>query len=234
MTTPKEDRPGDAGLSLWWGSLDVSSSRLRDLTASLSPEELQRAVGFHRPLDRARFLAARGWLRRVLARELRCAPGDVPIVTGELGKPRLSRSELCFSASRSEGVALYATSWRMDVGVDVEAIEPTADVDRIAAKFFTTAEQRALFALSPAQRLVAFFQCWTRKEAYVKGIGAGLGFPLDTVDVWAGGAQRAIVTGWSIYQVDVAPGFAAAVAGANLDERAPSAPRDLLCTAQSG
>jgi 4'-phosphopantetheinyl transferase len=76
----------------------------------------------------------------------------------------------------------------MDVGVDVELIRADADLDGIAAKFFTRAEQDALASLPPAQRLAASFHCWTRKEAYLKGIGAGLTSPLlRTVDVWAGG-----------------------------------------------
>jgi 4'-phosphopantetheinyl transferase len=115
----------------------------------------------------------------------------------------------------------------MDVGVDVEAIRATADVDGIAARFFSPGEQRALASLPPAQRVAASFQCWTRKEAYVKGIGAGLSFPLGTVDVWVGGRQRAIVSGWSVHQVDVAPGFAAAVAGADLGDWVPNVPRKL-------
>ena len=114
--------------------------------------------------------------------QLRCAPGDVRIVTGDLGKPRLACSDLRFSAARSAGIALYATSWTMEVGVDIEAIRTTADIDGIAARFMSPAEQRALASLPPTQRLAAFFQCWTRKEAYVKGIGTGLSFPLRDVD----------------------------------------------------
>lgn len=227
MNTPSHDRQGTDRLSLWSASLDVSSSDLRGLAASVSREERQRADRFQRPLDRARFLAARGWLRRLLADELLCAPAEVRIFTGQRGKPGLLSSELCFSASRSDGVALYATSWKMNVGVDVEAIKPTADLDGLAARFFSPAERRALSALPPTLRPAAFFDCWTRKEAYVKGIGAGLSFALDTIDTWAGSARRTRMSGWSVHQVDVAPGFAAAVAGENLEDWVPPLPRHL-------
>jgi 4'-phosphopantetheinyl transferase len=115
----------------------------------------------------------------------------------------------------------------MDVGVDVEEIQASADVDGIAARFFSPGEQRALASVAPAQRTAACFQCWTRKEAYGKGTGDGLSFPLRTVDVWAGDRQRTIVSGWSVHQVDLAPGFAAAVAGSDLGEWVPNVPRKL-------
>jgi 4'-phosphopantetheinyl transferase len=227
MSAGTDEAQADAGLALWWAPLDIPATALRGLAACLSPQERRRADRLHRPLDRARFLAARGWLRRLLASRLLCAPGEVRIVTGDGGKPALAGSDLCFSAARSAGIALYATSWRMDVGVDIEAFRATADVDGIAARFFSPAERRALASLPPAQRLAASFQCWTRKEAYVKGIGAGLAFPLRTVDVWAGGRQRVMVSGWSVHQVDVAPGFAAAVAGEGPGAWVPTAPRKL-------
>jgi 4'-phosphopantetheinyl transferase len=222
-----DEAQAGAGLSLWWAPLDISATALRGVSSCLSPEERQRADLFRRSLDRARFLAARGWLRRLLASQLLCAPGEVRIDTGDGGKPMLACSDLRFSAARSAGVALYATSWRMDVGVDVEAIRATANIDGIAARFFSPAEQRALASLPPAQRLAASFQCWTRKEAYVKGIGAGLAFPLRTVDVWAGGRERVTVSGWSVHQVDMAPGFAAAVAGAGTGAWVPKVPQKL-------
>jgi 4'-phosphopantetheinyl transferase len=227
MSVLADEAQADAGLSLWWAPLDISATALRGLASCLSPEERRRADLFHRPLHRARFIAARGWLRRLLASQLLCAPAEVPIVTGDGGKPGLACTDLCFSAARSEAIALYATSRRMHVGVDVEAIRANAEIDAIAAKFFSPAERRALASLPPAQRLAAAFQCWTCKEAYAKGIGAGLTFPLRTVEVWAGGRQRVIVSAWSVHQVDMAGGFAAAVAGDGLGERVPKAPRQL-------
>jgi 4'-phosphopantetheinyl transferase len=115
----------------------------------------------------------------------------------------------------------------MDVGVDIEAIRATTEIDGIAARFMSPAEQCALAAVPPAQRLAALFQCWTRKEAFVKGIGTGLSFPLRDVDVWYGSREPATVSGWSVHQVDVAPGLAAAVAGASLGDWVPAVLRRL-------
>ena len=220
----------DSPVSLWWASLGVSGSALRRLTACLSSDERQRADSFRRRLDRRRFIAARGWLRHLLASQLGCVAGDVPMVTGDRGKPRLACPGLFFSASRTANIALFATSWRMDVGVDVEAIRTIADVDGIVARFMSPAEQRALASLPPARRLPAFFHCWTRKEAYVKGIGTGLGFSLPDFDVWDGGRRHATVSGWSIHQVDVSPGYAAAVAGAGRGGWVPQVPRRLVAS----
>jgi len=205
----------------------VGASELECLIACLSAQERDRAARFHRPLDGRRFLAARGWLRHVLAGALGCSPTDAPIVQSDGGKPRLSGSDLRFNASRSAGAALYATSWEMEVGVDIEAVVPMADLDAVAARFFSGAEQHALASLAPERRLVGFFQCWTRKEAYVKGIGAGLTFPIATVDVWDGGELPARVAGWSVHQVDIGPGFVAALAAAGDRDWAPGAPHEL-------
>jgi 4'-phosphopantetheinyl transferase len=225
-----DESQDDSRVSLWWASLDVSSSALRRLTACLSSEEQQHADGFRRPLDRRRFLAARGWLRHLLASQLGCGPGDVPKITRDRGKPRLACSDLFFSASRTAGTALYATGWRMDLGVDIEAIRTIAEVDGIVARFMSPAEQRAMASLPPAHRLPALFQCWTRKEAYVKGIGTGLGFPVQNLDVWDGGRRQVTVSGWTIHQVDLAPQFAAAVAGTGPGEWGPQVPRRLAAS----
>jgi 4'-phosphopantetheinyl transferase len=210
--------------SLWWAPLDVSASAWRGPAVSLSPEERQRADRYHRPLDRGRFVAARGWLRHLLAGQLLCAPSEVPIVTGDRGKPQIAGSDLRFSAARSGGIALYATSWTMEVGVDIESIRAAVDVDGMAARFFTRAERRALASLPPAQRRDAFFRCWTCKEAYGKGIGTGLDFPLDAVEVWPDDGRSARASGWSVHQVAVPAGLAAAVAGADTEGWIPGIP----------
>jgi 4'-phosphopantetheinyl transferase len=159
--------------------------------------------------------------------ELGCDPDAVPIVVDRGGKPRLTGardSELHFSASRSRDWALVALSRRMEVGVDVEAIDVDIGVERFAARFLSVSEQDALGQLPRAQRRDALFTCWTRKEAYLKGTGVGLSVPPATVEVWAGDDRPVIVTGWSVHSLAVGPGFAAAVAGAEPRGWGPSGP----------
>lgn len=215
----------DTRLSLCWSPLDVSPAELDRLTSIVSREERHRADRLRSPLDRKRFLAARGQLRLLLADQLSCSPGEVPIVTGQGGKPGLQGTDLRFNASRSSGTALFAISWETDVGVDIEAVRQTTDVVDVAARFFTPAEQAGLASLPPSQRLRASFQCWACKEAYVKGVGAGLTLPVSTLDVFSPGRQPMTVSGWTVHQVDVAGDFVAAVAGTGLAGWSPRVPR---------
>ncbi len=220
-------------VAVWWAPLDLAGPALRTITSCLSAEERRHASRLRRPRDRMRFEAARAWRRRLLARQLGCAPADVAIVTDDRGKPRVADCALRFSGARSGAIAVYATSWDMELGVDVEAIRPIGELRGIVARFFTRAEQQDVESLPPAERLAAVFDCWTHKEAYVKGTGAGLTFPIDTADVWTDGSRAVRVPGWSIHRVKLRAGYAAAVAGADAGGWFPSAPLRLT-TPQHG
>jgi 4'-phosphopantetheinyl transferase len=214
-------------VALWRAPLDVAPATLARLESHLSAEERLRAQRLRRPRDRGRFVAARGWLRQLLGGELDVAPEDVQIVISDMGKPVLPDSDLGFSSAHSGGLALYATSRATDVGVDVEAVLPGIDLDDLARKFLSPAEQVELASLPGTERLTATCQAWACKEAYGKAIGAGLHFPLQTCDVWTATREPALVGGCTVHQVDVAPGYVAAVAGAGLGDWVPSTPRSI-------
>lgn len=163
----------------------------------------------------------------MLGNVLDCEPGEVRIVTDRRGKPLVHDSDLRFSASRSADIALFATSWTTDVGVDVEAIRDGVDGERIAARFFSPAEQRALASLAAPQQQASFFDCWARKEAYAKATGVGIGSPLQSADVWLADDRPVPLNGWWIHTVDLAAGFAAAVCAAPLGGIKLSAPHKL-------
>jgi 4'-phosphopantetheinyl transferase len=179
-------------VDIWRVSLDASTplspslsiDSLRSLEPSLSPDELQRAARFHFPLDRDRFLAAHGCLRHILARYLHCEPGQLSFSTGEYGKPALPpHQKIDFNLSHSGGYALIAITRDRNVGVDVERAHEDMGLINIADRYFSPREVSELRALPPEEQTTAFFNGWSRKEAYIKAHGLGLSLPLDSFDV---------------------------------------------------
>ncbi|MEZ4590189.1 MAG: 4'-phosphopantetheinyl transferase superfamily protein [Chloroflexota bacterium] len=62
-------------------------------------------------------------------------------------------------------------------------VKPLDDGEQIAERFFSKNEVAVFTAVPTPQKPQAFFNCWTRKEAFIKVIGEGLSCPLDSFDV---------------------------------------------------
>ncbi|HEY9429206.1 MAG TPA: 4'-phosphopantetheinyl transferase superfamily protein [Gemmatimonadaceae bacterium] len=221
------DRPelGADDVHVWSISLDAHGVRLDALARELSDEERSRAGRFVFDADRARFVTGHARLRTILARYLDVAPSALRFGSNAFGKPRVTCGEavppIRFNFSHSGRLALCAVARARDVGVDVERIEASESLDEIADRFFSPDEAEALDALPPAQRCQAFYACWSRKEAYVKGHGRGMSMPLDSFDVsLLPGDQDALLADrneceqsvWTLCDLCPAPGFAAALA----------------------
>ncbi len=69
--------------------------------------------------------------------------------------------------------------------------------------------------------MLVFFNCWTRKEAFLKALGHGLSHPLDCFDVSLAPGEPARIlrvkiapggdSGWCLGSFSPSPGFVAAV-----------------------
>jgi 4'-phosphopantetheinyl transferase len=172
---------------IWRAFLDIPDEQLKRLLAALSEDEQKRAARFHFRKDRDHFVAARGALRDILSRYLLIDAGAIVFQYSDYGKPDLDQnvtdSELRFNVSHSHGMALIAVTNGFNVGVDIEFPREDLSDEQIARRFFSSSEVEALLALPRSLQNKAFFTCWTRKEAYIKGIGEGLSMPLDQFDV---------------------------------------------------
>ena len=177
----------DAAVEVVVTTLDLGRESVRALTALLSDAERQRAGRFAFDRDRRRFTVARARLRQLLAAQLGVEPESVELAYGTHGKPALARhstdSHLRFNVSHSEDVAVYAFAGGREVGIDVEVVRTITDADDIAARSFSRHENEAYLALDPRDKPLGFFNCWTRKEAFIKALGDGLSHPLDRFDV---------------------------------------------------
>jgi len=209
-------------VDVWRIRLDPPRDALDRLRTSLSVEETQRAARFHFSTDRDRFIAAHGCLRAVLARYLHCKPDQLTFSFNPYGKPGLDNQKLEFNLSHSGGFALIAITRESRVGIDVEHIRPGISSQIIAQQYFSKSESTELWTLPLEQREAAFFTCWTRKEAYIKAQGVGLSLPLESFDVSltpnepvslrATRPDPREATRWTLFSLEVDPGYAAAVA----------------------
>lgn len=207
-TGPLDPQFEAGAVHIWRINLDVSDSRLDALRAFLSPDEVTRAERFHFEHHRRRFVAGRGQLRALLGRYTGLEPSEVRFFYARYGKPGLqpesSGSLLRFNFTNSHERALCALTQAYEIGVDIEHLRPMRDAEPIARRFFTAREAHRLSTLPEAERLEAFFLCWTRKEAFLKATGEGLHFELDRVEVSVEPGEAA-----EIVSLDGDPGAAA-------------------------
>jgi len=221
--------PAPHVVDVWVAPLDLPEDRQRALWPLLSDDEHTRASRFFRELDRRRFAVARGTLRSILAAYLDRPPAGLAFGADRYGKPYLlagaERSTLRFNLAHSGELAVYAFVQQRQVGVDVEQIHDLPDAPELARRFFSPYEHEVFVSLPESQRLEAFFTCWTRKEAYLKGHGSGLSQSLQDFDVTlAPGSPASLLRHrtdpgmagrWSLWHLVPAPGYVGALAVEN-------------------
>lgn len=150
----------------------------------LSPDERERADRFDSGAHRHRYVVGRAAVRRALAAAVAAEPGELVFEYSENGRPDLTgHPAVSFNFSNSHQVGLVAISTCGPVGVDIEAVRAGFADLRVAQRSFAAGEVLRLRAIRTTDRDLAFLRCWTRKEALVKAIGAGLASSLRDFEV---------------------------------------------------
>ncbi len=211
-------------VQLWIVRLEASENTFSRGFSWLSPDEVERADRFRFDRHRRAFVLGRAALRALVATYLRIEPHEASFTYGLKGKPALALvpCPLSFNVSNSGDLAAYAFTLDCEIGVDVEHRRRLLEIEGIARRFFASDEVSALMALSEGERPEGFFNCWTRKEAYIKAVGDGLSVPLDSFEVTlqpgvparmvsldgsAAAAER-----WTLHTFTPAPDYAGAIA----------------------
>jgi 4'-phosphopantetheinyl transferase len=220
---PEQVRASNNEVHIWRVSLKQSS--LAGFLATLAPDECARAERFYFERDRNRFIVARGSLRAILGAYLRKHPARLSFNYSRYGKPALEgemSGGLNFNLSHANELALIAVTRDRGIGIDIEFIRPDFASLETAERFFSTHEVATMQTLSREEQNAAFFNCWTRKEAYIKAIGEGMSMPLNEFNVSLAPGEPAALLGnlrdehevsrWSLRELFPGPGYLAAVA----------------------
>jgi 4'-phosphopantetheinyl transferase len=211
---------------VWVASLELAKEQVERMQLTLTEDERKRAERFHFEKDRRHYIVARARLRAILARYLQIEPGRIRFSYTPYGKPLLTdesqRHGVRFNVSHSRGMAFYAIARGREIGIDLEHVRKHANHDRVAEHFFSDRETATLRSLPTEVREIAFYNCWTRKEAYIKAKGIGLSLALKSFDVsLAPGEPAALLRAegdpqeasrWSLKELESSPGYVAALA----------------------
>ena len=165
-------------IDLWIMRTDpIDASLHQRLLTRLDERERKTHQKLAKEQDRILYAAAHALKRHALSQ---AAPGD-PLQwrfsENNYGKPALSNPpdgyDLRFNLSHTPGLVAIALSQGLELGLDVEHLNPThADLD-VAAAFAHPSELKALDPTHP-DFVAAFYRLWTCKEALAKATGLGL------------------------------------------------------------
>ena len=213
---------GDNEVHLWLAAVPDCLEDLKTFREVLDADERERAARFHFERDRERYIVARGVLRLLLNAYL--GTSQFALTTNKFGKPFLQapHNTLHFNVSHSRDLALFGFTLVSEIGADVENIRPDFATLEIANRFFAPDEAATLAQLSDSERAAAFFNCWSRKEAYIKARGIGLSLGLSTFAVTLKPGEPAALirvdndadapARWTMLNLDVGAEYRAAAA----------------------
>ena len=224
---PPDDRRLDgADVHVWAASLDVPNETLSSYEQTLSSDERSRAEQFKFDCHRKRFIAGRGILRAILSSYEGVEPIELKLDHSPLGKPLLAgfpeNCMLHFNLAHSSNLLLIAITRVCAIGIDVEWIQSVTDIENVARDFFSADEAQGVMALPEEERVLAFYEVFVRKEAYLKATGAGLSNVITQIEVSFlpdeptrilsiyGDTQAAAC--WTLMELAPASGFTGAVA----------------------
>ena len=223
---PEVIRVGNNAVHVWKGLLDVDSETIKRFFTVLSGEEKQRSSRFHLAQHGRQYIAAHGMLRSILGEYLEIDPKALTFSVNPYGKPYLCSDQkngsILFNLSHSHNLCIIAVSSGSEIGIDIEYVNRDIDVLEIAERCFSRREIEELGSLRGDLQRRAFYRCWTRKEAYLKGKGKGLSMDLRRFEVSMLSAESAAIVSsddspedvgrWHLFDIEPYPRYIGALA----------------------
>ena len=217
---------GSDEVQVWIATAPSDEAGLTALACQLSSDERARAERFRVSEPRRQFVFGRALLRQLLGACLNVEPVTLAFGYHPRGKPFLAQSalnsDLRFNLSHSGRLVAIALAHGREVGVDLESIHRLDDWWLLAERIFSSRELCELRALPASKQREAFFNGWTRKEAYLKATSEGLTDDLPAIEVTLVPGQKPrllrlpagleAARQWTIQDIPLPPDFAGAVA----------------------
>lgn len=178
MIPPTEELATLPGTRAWQVSLLQPDAVVERMRHALSIGEQARAAAQRTAPARRRFIVRRATLRRLLALVTDTDAERLVFASGPDGKPTLAGPALAagwqFNLSHAREIAVFVVARDCPVGIDVEWQGGSTPIESVARRYFSASEQARLDGVPREARRAEFFRIWVRKEAFLKGSGAGI------------------------------------------------------------
>lgn len=166
-------------IKLWQAEIAAKETEYSHYWSMLDQTEQQYASAFKNDQLHKRYVEIRARLRVLLGAAVNFPPEKLRIDIAEYGKPYLlDYPDLAFNISHTENKMIVAIAYNCLLGVDIESCKDRANLSALVEKCFAEEEKNYWQQLPKAQQTRAFYQFWTRKEAFVKATGRGLALGL--------------------------------------------------------
>ncbi|MCX6987676.1 MAG: 4'-phosphopantetheinyl transferase superfamily protein [Chlamydiae bacterium] len=170
---PKED------VHLWLLHRDMLVSKKNNYFQKLDANELKQLKLFRYEKNKEDFILRHGILHELLSAYV----GPISsrnLKHNHMNKPFIEKEKISFNVSSSNDYILIGFANEVDIGVDIEYINPPMMYADIIKECFSENEKHSLAREPEPMKL--FFQYWNAKEAILKALGTGMLFPLNQLD----------------------------------------------------
>ncbi len=155
----------EADYPQFWSILDKSE---QDYASAMKNDRLRR-----------NYVEVHARLRTLLGEAVNVAPERLRLDKSQHGKPYLvDYPELAFNLSHTGNKLVVAMAYHCELGVDIEQCKPRTTLAALVDKCFAEEEKNDWLKLPKSEQTLAFYRFWTRKEAFVKATGRGIGLGL--------------------------------------------------------
>jgi len=169
-------------IEVFYGITKDLSSLIPEFETYLSCDEKLRAGKFHFIEDRNTYIACHGMLRMMLSEKLNIEPVDIIIVNDKNNKPFIIGNPIYFNITHVRDAFAFVVSKDFYVGIDIEKASRDINYLSIINSFFSPKERDYMIKSETGFR-DRFFLLWTRKEALLKALGAGIVVDLKCIEV---------------------------------------------------
>lgn len=148
----------------------------------LTEEEHNRKDCFQSLNASRKFVLSRVYLKLLLCEFIGVRIESIIIRQEERGKPFLVGEEFVdidFNISHAKDLLAIAITRGARIGIDIEYVEYNTHIKSIAENFFSHEEQQLVITGLNKGYYHPFYRLWTRREAFLKGIGHGIAWLED-------------------------------------------------------